>query len=386
MTLIRAELPAAIRVDLGAIFVSLELSKSTWLVTVLAPGSEKMSRYTVVGGDLAGLFGCFDELRRKAQMRTGQLYPLVVIQEAGFDGFWIDRALKREEWIDSHVVDAASIAVSRRNRRAKTDRLDGEVLVRTLMAYKRGEPRACSMVRVPSVEDEDRRRICRERKALVAERVLHVNRIKGLLFSQGIRDYELLRRDRRSQLETLRTGDGRPLPGHLKAQISREIDRLELLLDQIKAVEAKRDALMKEDVANLSSPAVLLKQLKGIGPEFASVLAHEGLCRHFDNRRQLAAYAGLAASPWRSGKINREQGISKSGNPRLRTTMIQLAWLWIRHQPVSALALWFKERVAQSSGTGKKVAIVALARKLLVALWKFVTSGVVIEGAVMSPA
>lgn len=225
-TMNRAELPAAIRVDLGAIFVSLELRKSTWLITALAPGSDKMSRYNVAGGDLARLLGCFDELRRKAQARMGQLYSLVVIQEAGLDGFWIDRALKQEEWIESHVVDAASIAVPRRNRRAKTDRLDGEVLVRTLMAYKRGELRACSMVRVPSIEAEDQRRICRERKALVAERVLHVNRIKGLLFSQGIRDYEPLRRDRRAALDALQTGDGRPLAGHLKAQISRELDRL----------------------------------------------------------------------------------------------------------------------------------------------------------------
>ena len=139
------------------------------------------------------MFDCFKELRRKALARMGQLYSLVVIQEAGLDGFWIDRVLKREEWIESHMVDAASIAVPRRNRRAKTDRLDGEVLIRTFMAYKQGEVRACSMVRVPSIEAEDRRRICRERKALVAERVLHGNRIKGLLFSQGIRNYDQLR-------------------------------------------------------------------------------------------------------------------------------------------------------------------------------------------------
>jgi transposase len=242
------------------------------------------------------------------------------------------------------------------------------------------------MVRVPSAGVEDRRRICRERKVLVAERVLHVNRIKGLLFSQGIRDYEPLRRDRRANLEALYTGDGRLLPDHLKAQISRELDRLELLLEQIKAVEAERDALVMEDVSVPTSPVLLLQHLKGIGPEFAAVLVTEGLCRHFDNRRQLAAYAGLAASPWRSGQINREQGISKSGNPRLRTTMIQLAWLWIRHQPNSTLTLWFRDRVALSGGNGKKIAIVALARKLLVALWKYCVAGVVIEGAAIRPA
>lgn len=273
-----------------------------------------------------------------------------------------------------------------RHRRAKTDRIDGEALIRTLMAYKRGEPRVCSMVRVPTLEHEDRRRICRERKALVAERVSHVNRIKGLLFSQGIRDYEPLRRDRRARLEALRTGDGRQLSGHLKAQLCREIDRIELLLEQIKAVEADRDAVMTAQVADASSPAAILLGIKGIGPEFAAVLAGEALFRNFDNRRQVAAYAGLAASPWKSGSIDREQGVAKAGNPRLRTTMIQLAWLWLRFQPGSALTRWFKERVARNGGRLRKATIVALARKLLVALWKYVTAGVVIEGAVMSAA
>lgn len=226
--------PAAIRVDLGAIFVSLELGKSSWLVTSLSPGSEKMSRHTVAGGDISALFSCLTGLRDKARVRQGKLYPLVVIQEAGLDGFWIDRVLNREDWIDSHVVDAASIAVSRRHRRAKIDRIDWETLVRTLMAYLRGEPRVCSIVRVPTPEDEDRRRIGRERKVLVAERVMHVNRIKGLLFSQGIRGYEPLRRDRRTRLDELQTGDGRALSGCLKAQICRELDRIELLLAQIR--------------------------------------------------------------------------------------------------------------------------------------------------------
>lgn len=377
--------PAAIRVDLGAIFVSLELGKATWLVTSLSPGSEKMSRHTVAGGDIPSLLDCLDGLRKKAEARQGMLYPLVVIQEAGLDGFWIDRVLNHADWIESHIVDAASIAVSRRHRRAKTDRIDGEALIRSLMAYKRGEPRVCSMVRVPAPEDEDRRRICRERKVLVAERVLHVNRIKGLLFSQGIRGYEPVRRDRRTRLEDMQTGDGRALAGYIKAQICRELDRLELLLEQIKAVEAERNALVTAE-ASEASPAVMLQGIKGIGPEFAMVLTCEGLFRHFDNRRQLAAYAGLAPSPWKSGTIDREQGIAKSGNPRLRTTMVQLAWLWLRHQPDSALARWFQDRVSRNGGRAKKSAIVALARKLLIALWKFVTSGVVIEGALMTRA
>ena len=225
------EAPTAIRTDLGAIFISLELSRSNWVVTSLSPGSgEKMSKHTVRSGDVTG-------------GRTGKVFPLIVIQEAGLDGFWIDRVLQNEG-IESHVVDPASIATSRRRRRAKTDGIDGEALVRALLAYKRGEPRVCSMVRLPTPEDEDRRRLCRERKVLIMERVQHVNRIKGLLFSQGVSGYEPLRRDRRERLDVLQTGDGRPLPLHLKAQVRRELDRLELLLAQIKAVEAERDALL----------------------------------------------------------------------------------------------------------------------------------------------
>ena len=257
----------------------------------------------------------------------------------------------------------------------------GETLVRTLLAHKRGEPRVCAMVKAPTPKEEDRRRLCRERKVLIAERVRHVNRVKGLLFSQGISGYEPLRRDRRERLDTLQTGDGRLLPDHLKAQVRRELDRLELLLDQIKAVEAERDVLLAAQQA--PAPAAMLLDIKGIGPEFAAILWSEGLFRHFDNRRQVASYAGLAPTPWQSGSVDREQGVSKAGNPRLRTTLIQLAWLWLRHQPHSALALWFEERVRRNGGRLKKTTIVALARKLLVALWKYVTAGVVIEGAVM---
>ena len=372
--------------DLCAIFISLELSRSTWLVTSLSPGhGQKMSKHSVKAGDIAALLARFSKLRTKACARTGKSLPIVVIQEAGLDGFWIHRVLL-SEGIESHVVDSASVATSRRRRRAKTDRIDGETLLRALLAYKRGEPRVCSMVRAPTPEDEDRRRICRERKVLIMERVQHVNRIKGLLFSQGVSGYEPLHRDRRAQLDALQTGDGRRLPQHLKAQIGRELDRLELVLEQIKAVEAERDALLNAEQTKVAAPPPMLLALHGVGPEFASVLWSEGLSRHFDNRRQVAAYAGLAPTPWQSGSINREQGISQSGNPRLRTTMIQLAWLWIRHQPVSALTLWFKDRNERTGGRRRKTTIVALARKLLVALWKFVSAGVVIEGAMMRPA
>jgi len=359
----------AIHINLGAIFVSLELSRSTWLITSLSPGGgETMSKYSVRGGDVTGLLERFSALQDKAERRTGRRVPIVTIQEAGLDGFWLHRTLEGEG-IESHVVDAASIATSRRYRRAKTDRIDGEALVRTLLAYKRGEPRVCAMVRVPTVEEEDRRRISRERKTLTAERVAHVNRIKGLLFTHGV-EYEPAHRNRRARLEELRTRDGGLLPTQLKRQISRELDRLELILDQIKAVELERNALLAPVEPEVPTPAKMLLDLKGIGAEFATVLWTEGLFRQFDNRRQVA----------------REQGVGKSGNPRLRTTMLQLAWLWLRHQPDSALSRWFHERVERNGGRFRKTMITALARKLLVALWKYATAGVVIEGATMRTA
>jgi len=399
--------PTAILTQFGAIFVSLELSRSKWVVTSLSPGNgERMSQYSLTAGDIGGLLARFADFKRKARERTGSDYPVITIHEAGLDGFWVHRVL-RNEGIESHVVDAASIATSRRRRRAKTDKIDGEALLRALLAFKRGEPRVCAMVVAPSPEEEDRRRLCRERQTLIAERIIHVNRIKGLLFAQGISDYAPLRRDRRKRLEGLRTGDRRSLPVHLKTQVSRELDRLELLLEQIGKVEAEQEALLavESKVASGQEPCnrepcnreprnreprnrepcnavTMLLAVKGIGEHSAAILWSEGLYRQFANRRQVAAYAGLAATPWRSGAVVHEQGLSKAGNPQLRTTMVQLAWLWLRHQPQSALARWFRARGER----GRKGSIVALARKLLVALWKYVTHGVIIEGAVMKPA
>jgi transposase len=272
----RSQVPTAIRTDLGAIFVSLELSRSTWLITSLSPGSgEKMSKHSVRGGDIAGLLERFAQVREKVRARTGKSFPIIVIQEAGLDGFWIDRVLQTKG-IESHVVDPASITTSRRRRRAKTDRIDGESLVRALLAYKRGEPGVCAIVKAPTPQEEDRRRLCRERKVLISEQVRHVNRIKGLLFSQGISGYEPLRRNRWARLEELQTGDGRLLPEHLKAQVRRELDRLELLLKQIKAVEGERDALLTVAETTAPAPAAILLNIKGIGPEFAAVLWSEG--------------------------------------------------------------------------------------------------------------
>ena len=274
----------------------------------------------------------------------------------------------------------------RRRRRAKTDAIDGETLLRTLLAWQRGEPRVCAMVVPPTPEQEDRRRTSRERAVLLQERVRHVNRIKGLLASQGITDYEPLHKDRRARLATLKTGDGQPLPMRLKAELLREIELIELLIRQIAEVEAERDTAVELDVEGNQSPVALLARLKAIGPQIAAVLYFEGLYRSFANRREVAAYAGLVPTPGRSGTIDREQGISKAGNRRLRHIMIELAWLWVRHQPDSALSRWFRARVGTERGRIRRIAIVALARKLLIALWRFVTHGEVPEGAVFKAA
>lgn len=370
--------PAAIRVDLAAIFVSLELSRSKWLVTSLSPGGgERMSRHIVSGGDIPGLLDHFSELQRKAEVRTGQSFRVISIQEAGLDGFWIHRVLEREG-IESYVVDPASIATSRRRRRAKTDRIDGEVLVRALLAYNRGEPRVCAMLRVPTPEEEDRRRLVRERKALTNERIRHVNRIKGLLFSQGVSGYEPLKGDRRKCLDALTTGDGRALPPALIAQISRELDRIELLIQQIKDVEEARDALLV--AANEPTPALLLS-LKGIGPEFAAVLWCEGLSRKFDNDR-LPPTPVWCQRPGKVGRLIASRGSRSPATPGSGRHLSRLRGSGCAINPIP--------RSVSGSGresprmVAEKTAIIALARKLLVALWKYVNAGVVIEGALLT--
>jgi transposase len=375
------ELQTAVRVNDTKLFASLELSKSRWLVTVSAPGSEKLSKHVVIGGDGGALLNLLGRLRAAAERRGGMAVQVVVIQEAGLDGFWLHRLLEANE-IESHVVDPASIAVDRRHRRAKTDVIDGEMLLRTLMAWARGERRVCSMVRPPSPDEEDRRRLTRERGTLLKERTRPTNRIKGLLAGPGITAYDPLRKDRLARLDALRTGDGRRLPERLKAAICREIERVDLVVSQMAVVERERDTLvgMKSDPAPATAAAVLAR-LKGIGPELGSLIWLEALFRGFANRRQIAAYAGLAPSPWQSGGTDREQGISKTGNHRLRHAMVELAWFWLRHQPDSALSGWFRARVGQGRGRIRRIAIVALARKLLVALWRYATQGVVPAGA-----
>jgi transposase len=390
----------------ATLFAALELSLSRWVVVASAPGESKMSKHTLPACDGPALLALLDELRRRAERRCRGSVAVVTIQEAGRDGFWLHRLLEAHG-VRSHVVDPASIAVGRRHRRAKTDRIDAEGLLRTLMAFARGERRVCAMVRPPTREAEDARRLTREREALLAERIRHTNRIKGLLATQGGFGFEPTWQARRVRLEALRTAEGRELPARLKAEIVRQIERLELVLRQIAEVEAARDAVLaaerqaapsaatpsadEADTKPVMLPAdegagARLMRLKGIGPETASVLRLEAFHRSFGNRREVAAYAGLTPTPWQSGGIDTEQGISKAGNGRLRRTMVQLAWFWLRNQPQSALSAWYRERVREGRGRIKRIAIVALARKLLIALWRFVTQGLVPSGAELKPA
>jgi transposase len=367
----------------ASVFVSFELSPKKWLVTSLSPGNEKLSKRWLDGGDGEGVLALLRELQEKAERQVDGPVRVITIYEAGFDGFWLHRLLEANG-IGSHVVDAGSIAAPRRKRRAKSDGIDGETLIRVLLAWLRHEPRVCSMVQPPSIEAEDRRRLSREHETLVRERTSETNRMRGLLMSQGVRGFNPLRRDAGERLAGLATGDGRPLAPRLLAELGRILARIQLLVAQIAELEAASASALGE--ARGRDPAALLPQLRSLGRETSAVLAFEGFWRRFANRRQISAYVGLAATPWRSGQLVHEQGVGGAGNPRLRRTMIQLAWLWLRHQPDSALSRWYRQRVGKQQGRVRRIAIVALARKLLVALWRYVTQGAIPEAAVLKTA
>jgi transposase len=359
------------------LFVALELSRASWLVAIQAPGGEKISRHKLAAGASAELLELVGRQRARTERRTGRTVRVMSCYEAGRDGFWLHRLLTAAG-IENLVIDPASVAVNRRARRVKTDRIDVEALLRTMMAHARGERRVCSVVRVPTPEAEDARRLTRERTALLQERVRHVNRVKALCALQGVYGFEPLRPRAAERLEGLLTGDGRPFPERLRAEIRRHLQRLEQVVRQIAEVEALRD----EPTSPLATGVARLVALRGLGPNVASILQAEILGRRFANRREIAQYAGLAPSPWASGGTRREQGIGKAGNPRVRAAMIELAWLWLRHQPDSGLSRWFRERVGQARGLVRRIAIVAVARRLLVALWRYAGDGVMPEGAV----
>jgi transposase len=294
-------------------------------------------------------------------------------------------------WLTAHgvvayVLEPTSILVNRRARRAKTDRLDAEGMLRVLTAWQAGDKQVCSMVRVPTSEEEDAKRPHREREHLVRERQRIENRMEALLFTQGIRGRPSLRSWERD-MDQLRTGDGRAVPPLLQAELNRLRRHLVLIRDLIREVEAERTEAQVAALDDAMTGKVMaLQRIRGIGANFAAVLVREVFYRSFANRRQLGSYVGIAPMPYQSGGMDRDRSISRAGNPRARTTLIQLAWLWLRYQPDSALTKWFRERVGVLQGRTRRIAIVAMARKLLIALWRYVETGVMLDGVQLSPA
>lgn len=366
----------------GTICLAIELSTTSWLIMLSNGVASRNSRYNLAPNDTSGLLRLIERERTKLSAR-GYAVRVATCYEAGRDGFWLDRFLQHHG-IDNVVIDPSSLRVDQRARRAKTDRLDAERLLMALHALLRGEVRECRVVRVPSETAEDAKRPGRERQALIEERVRHVNRIKSLCATQGIAGYEPILAKRWETLAALRRWDGAPLPELLTQQIKRELERLGLVMAQIGVLEQARDAVLKQAApAPRSAEAKIqqLAQLKGIGVQSATLLTREVFYRCFDNRRQVGGYFGLGGAPFRSGKVERDQGIAKSGNARARAALIELSWFWLKHQPDSALSRWFRDRVGAHKGRVRRIAIVALARKLAVALWHYIEHGVVPAGA-----
>ena len=371
-----------------SVIVSVELSKRNWLVASLSPGAAKPSLRTIPAGNSAALISHLRNLECKAADRIGEPAAIRLCFEIGYDGFWLARLLRSND-IDTYVLDPASFLVSRRGRRAKTDRIDAEAMIGILKAYLAGDKSVCRVVDVPSPEEEDARRVMRERGDLVHERTRIISRIRGLLALQGIRTVKAIKGgDWSKQLADTRTGDGRPLPPNLRRQIERCFERLALLNDQIKDIERNRAevVLHEESTFPCREKAVRLEQLKGIGPNSAAMLVAEVFCRKFESRRHVAAFLGLAPAPFASGDVSRDQGISKAGNRSTRVQMVELAWCWLKYQPSSELTVWYRNRFKGNGARAAKVGIVALARKLLIALWRFVETGLVPQGAELRAA
>ena len=358
------------------IHIAIELSVSSWLVAVRLPGTEKSRLHRITGGDTTALLALIAELRARASAKLGQAVEVACCFEAGRDGFWLHRLLTAQG-IAAYVLEPTSILVNRRARRAKTDRLDAEGMLRVLAAWLAGDGQICSMLRVPTPEDEDAKRPHREREHLVQTKVRLENRIKALLFTQGIRSRPSLRSWERDMAE-LRTGDGRALPPLLRSELDRLRRQLVLILELIRELEAEQAAAIEAAADDAMVQKIVgLQRIRGIGPNIAAVLVREVLYRSFANRRQLASYVGITPMPHQSGGMDRTRNISRAGNPRARTTLIQLAWLWLRYQPGSPLALWFRERVGALQGRTRRIAIVGMARKLLIVLWRYVETGVI---------
>jgi transposase len=369
----------------GTLVAVVELSRSSWLVAGLVPGIGRHPLKKLDPSEEA-LLVLLRRWRDEAARAGRPITRLAVAFEAGRDGFWLARWL-RARGVEAHVIHPTSVAVSREHRRAKTDRLDTGLLKRAFLGWLRGEPGHCTMAAVPTLEEEDAKRPSREREGLVGERTRIVNRMKGALARLGVRGFKPGLRKAPERLAALRTAEGAPLPPNTLAELRRDMARLRLVREQIAELEAARLRRLEEEPASRPHAMVrLLARVVGVGLETADMLVREVLSRELRDRKALARYAGLTGSPDESGARRREKGLARVGNARVRRGMLQLAWRFLRFQGDSHLARWYRARTADARGGTRKTMIVALARKLLIALWRLVTTGEASEGVVLRPA
>src|SRR5476651_2120491 len=370
----------ALELDVTLIAV-IEMSLSSWLVAGVVPGVERQP-LKKLAVDESALLKLLHRWREQAGRRIERI---VVAFEAGRDGFWLARWLNARG-IEAHVIHASSVAVSREHRRAKTDRLDTELLKRCFLGWLRGERDHCKMVAIPTIKDEDAKRPNRERDSLVGERSRIVNRMKAALVRLGIRGFNPKLKKAAERLDGLRTPEGEPIPPNTLAELRRDMERRRLVNNQIRQIEEARLERLEQTPSDGPHAMVrLLARVIGVGIETADMLVHEVLSRNMRDRRAVARYAGLTGSPDESGRKRREKGLARSGNARVRRGMVQLAWRFLMYQKDSALAQWYRARTENARGTRKPL-IVALARKLLIALWRLVRQGVVPDGVVLRPA
>jgi transposase len=366
----------------STLIVVIEMSLSRWLVAAIVPGVERHPAKKLEPDELA-LLQVLRRWQEEAAKAGREITRIAVAFEAGRDGFWLARWL-RTHGIEAHVIHPASVAVSREHRRAKTDRLDTELLKRAFLGWLRGERDHCSMAAIPTLQEEDAKRPNRERENLIAERSRIVNRMKGTLARLGIRGFKPSLRKAPEQLESLYTPEGAPVPPNTMAELRRDMARLHFVSGQVREIEAARlERLQKQPEKGAHAMVRLLARVHGVGVETADMLMHEVLSRNLRDRRAVARYAGLTGSPEESGARRREKGLARAGNARVRRGMVQLAWRFLIFQKGSALAQWFRARTVDARSGTRKTMIVALARKLLVALWRMVTLGEMPEGVVL---
>lgn len=365
--------------------VVVEMSEASWRVAGLVPGVDRQPMKKVAP-DPTELSRLLERWRAEAMRAGRSIGRIALAYEAGRDGFWLARWL-RARGVEGHVIHSTSVAVSREHRRAKTDRLDTAMLMRVFLGWLRGERGHCGMVAVPTIEEEDAKRPSRERESLVGERTRIINRMKAALARLGIRGFKPELRRASQRLEALRTAEDRPIPPNTLAEIRRDLARLATVREQIDAIERAR--LERPEQAPADGPHAMVRLLArviGVGVETADMLVHEVLPRKLRDRRAVARYAGLTGSPDESGSKRREKGLAKSGNARVRRGLIQLAWRFLRFQKDSALAQWYRARTDGAKGARRTTMIVALARKLLIALWRLATHGEVPQGVGLRPA